>query len=271
MNSKWVAIAAAIAVLVLALLFLRYAVTQAERLSKLELENRELREKIARLTATVSVPAAAGAPAKQEEARRGPADVLKQHSPAAGPSLEDYSLTQTKEQLAAARSTISELEHHLAQTRETVEKLNEQTEQLKAAGEESRETLAANVRVVEAMQAELQSKETRLSQLQAESKRLIEQSRTVSDRLSRFGQANKELEDINRRRDNYLTNIQRRYRELTDLFRTMSMRIDRPSETNPAQPVELSRIQTAISMAEEDLRQLQTLNAAAQRLRPRLP
>ncbi len=68
-----------------------------------------------------------------------------------------------------------------------------------------------------------------------------------------------DFDDLNRRRDQYMTNVLRRYREVTDLYRTLSLRQEGPRD-------DLSRIQNAISLAEEDMRQLQSLNAQARRL-----
>ncbi|MBM3785617.1 MAG: hypothetical protein FJW30_14730 [Acidobacteria bacterium] len=57
----------------------------------------------------------------------------------------------------------------------------------------------------------------------------------------------------NRRRDALFASLQRRYREVTDLYRSFALR--QPE----LQAGELSRIQSTIQMAEDELRQLQAL------------
>jgi hypothetical protein len=71
----------------------------------------------------------------------------------------------------------------------------------------------------------------------------------------------KDVEDLNRRREASLLTLERRYREVTDLYRNFSLNMQ--TRENPGQGLQagdLSRIQTALQQAEEELRQLRSLN-----------
>jgi hypothetical protein len=79
------------------------------------------------------------------------------------------------------------------------------------------------------------------------------------------------LEDLNRRREVLLNNMVRRYREVTDQYRTLSLRVQSRADQLGLDPGagEISRIQTSVQQAEEEFRQLNSLNAqAAKLLRP---
>ena len=82
----------------------------------------------------------------------------------------------------------------------------------------------------------------------------------------------RELDDIARRRDTYLSNLQRKYRDVNDQLRSLSARLDRYRDSNsaPSFSTDLPRLQSLVQGAEEDLRQVQSLNAQAQRLSQRL-
>jgi hypothetical protein len=68
-----------------------------------------------------------------------------------------------------------------------------------------------------------------------------------------------------------MANLQRRYRELTDLYRSTLLTIEQQRD-NPAirQLPDASRIQATVLAAEDDLRQLNALNTQAQRLSQKL-
>ena len=71
----------------------------------------------------------------------------------------------------------------------------------------------------------------------------------------------------------YLNNILRRYREITEQYHAMAGVLDsrRDREAAPVNNTEISRIQNAISLADEDLKQINALNAQASRLEKKLP
>lgn len=81
-----------------------------------------------------------------------------------------------------------------------------------------------------------------------------------------------DLENIFRRREIYLNNILRRYREITEQYRARSgVQDGRGRAANPLSSAEISRIQNSLDLAEDDLKQLTALSAQAQRLQKKLP
>jgi hypothetical protein len=91
---------------------------------------------------------------------------------------------------------------------------------------------------------------------------LLTENRKYADRIGRLPGALADLEELNRRREAYVGNILRRYRDIADHFRALPAGAD--------QSADLARVNNAIQMAEEDLRQLSALNAQAARIQQRL-
>jgi len=99
---------------------------------------------------------------------------------------------------------------------------------------------------------------------------LHKQNRQAAEEAARLKALVNELEEINRRRENTLNSILRRYRELTDQLRGLTARADRTSEAAAAEAPELSRFSNSLAAAEDELRQLSNLNAQAARLQRKL-
>lgn len=80
------------------------------------------------------------------------------------------------------------------------------------------------------------------------------------------------LQDIDRRRDVYLTSILRRYRDITGEFNAMSGMLNTSHDPNSGAcgGAALSRIQNAVNSAEDDMRQVSELNARSQKLEKQL-
>ena len=79
-----------------------------------------------------------------------------------------------------------------------------------------------------------------------------------------------ELLDINRRRENVITSLQRRYREMTDVLRALTVRLDTQRDSVATVAPDISRMQSTAQSAEDDLRQLASLNTQAQRIAQKL-
>ncbi|MDX2151565.1 MAG: hypothetical protein SFV54_12580 [Bryobacteraceae bacterium] len=184
----------------------------------------------------------------------------------AGARLESIRLLgQTRDQLAAAQGAVKSLESKVAEMEAATQRATEENKRLAEAESELRETVASNQRLVDAIQTELKGKSERLIQLETTLRRNAEELKAAKEKLNGTAKAGQAIEDLNRRREIYLTNLQRRYRDITDQMRAMALRLDNPQE-RPNQ-MDLSRIQTAIQSAEEDLKQLANLNAQAARLK----
>jgi|GEM_PF-2147824 len=138
---------------------------------------------------------------------------------------------------------------------------------------ELKDALASSRRVVEAVEGELKTKNDRVASLESELRRVRDSIAADTRRSSQVGAILGSFEDLNRRRENTLTSLQRRFRDLTDAYRALALRLDsqRDSQT-PLQITssEVSRINSAVQSAEDELRQLSALNAESQRLTQRL-
>lgn len=231
-------------------------------LARLEAENRTLR-------ARAGEPAPA-APAAEESKAAGPA--RPGHSALAEAELAARlegvrMLSQMKDQLAAANSSIAELQNRVQELESTSSRTEEENKRLAAAESDLKEDLAGANRVIEAMKTELKGKTDRLVALETASRRSADDLKAANDKIVKIAGWTRDLEDLNRRREVYLTNLMRRYRDLTDQMRALTIRLDNPQESAHGSPaVDLPRLQNIVSLAEEDLRQLSSLNSQAARL-----
>ncbi len=257
--------AAALAVLLLAgerrrnrELSARLAALQAEnrdgqaRLEALARENETFRQRLAELGETqapIAAPPAkvAGSASSLEQARL---------------------LVKLQGDLAAAQKAVGELQGRLEELQAALNRAAEESQRRAASEQELREKLAGEARVLEALQAELKVKSDRLVQMEASDLILRKQQREASEKLAQATSLLRELEELNRRRESYLAGISRRYRELTEQLRTLAVRPE--AESRALDAAELARMQNAVAASEEDLRQLESLNAQAARLQRRI-
>jgi chromosome segregation ATPase len=226
------------------------------RLSQLEQEAATLRQKLAEQGIEVAPQSAA--PARQR--------------PDTGTSqLETVrTLTQVQGKLTAANSAIAELQNRTHELEAALARMTEENKQLNSAEAELKESLASTNRIVSVMDTEIKAKTERISQLENAARKNREDTTTAAQKLAQLSATTKELEDINRRRENTVNSLQRRYRELTDQFRGAAMRVEQNRDNPAALAPDLSRIQSTVQSAEEDLRQLIGLNTQAQRAAQKL-
>ena len=120
--------------------------------------------------------------------------------------------------------------------------------------------------------AESQIARQRAAALETDNAKLKTDAAAVTTRASDVGHIIAGLQDLEHRRDVYLTSILRRYRDITGEFRAMSGMLDTSHDpgSNACSGAVLSRIQNAVSSAEDDMRQLSELNARAQKLEKQL-
>jgi chromosome segregation ATPase len=225
---------------------------QAARLGRLENENRELGARSQQLAGELASLRQAPPPPREEPPPAAPA-------PSSDPKALEQTrlLIQLRDRLAAANSSIAQLRLRIQELEAAIEKANEENRELAASEEELKVKIASTSRVLEAVQEELKGKEQRLGHLEETNNRLREESRAAAAKIAQLPRQLRDLEELNRRRESYLGNVMRRYKEITDQFRTL------PEGSGGT---ELARIQEAMSMAEEDLRQLASLNAQAARI-----
>ncbi|MGO9239649.1 MAG: hypothetical protein ACLQBJ_02475 [Bryobacteraceae bacterium] len=180
-------------------------------------------------------------------------------------ALTERELSDTKAALQASESRVQQLEA-------SIEQLQSDNKRLDAAANEAREEIDHLRLMNETVEVELKSKTARAEASDQMASRAQADAGEIRQRLNQVASTLNELNDIARRRDNYLNNLLRRYRDASEQLRSLAARLDRyrDSSSAPSFSTDLPRFQSTVQAAEEDLRQVQTLNAQAQRLAQRL-
>jgi chromosome segregation ATPase len=222
---------------------------ERERAAALLLENEELRRQLAEKGITPKLPPAIERGA--EEARRLAA-------------VRELAAAQTR--LAEAQAALLDMKNRVAELEASLERASAENRRLAAAEAALNEDLENTRRIVQAMEAEIRAKNDRLAQLETTLRRTREELASLSQRSAASSQVLAELAEINRRRENTVTSLQRRYRDITDQLRALAVRLDTQRDNPAAAAGDLSRIQTAVLAAEEDLKQLNVLNSQSQQL-----
>ncbi|MCS7042510.1 MAG: hypothetical protein NZR01_06935 [Bryobacteraceae bacterium] len=229
------------------------AAKERERVAALLLENEELRRQLAEKGITPKLPPAVEKGA--EEARRLAA-------------IRELAGAQTR--LAEAQAALLEMKNRLAELEASLERANAENRRLAAAEAALQEDLDNTRRIIQAMEAELRAKNDRLAQMETALRKAREELAALGQRLAASSQIVNELAEINRRRENTVTSLQRRYRDITDQLRALAVRLDTQRDNPAAAAGDLSRIQTAVLAAEDDLKQLNVLNSQSQQLMQKL-
>ncbi len=231
---------------------------QAARLAQSAVENAQLRQRVADLTRAAAVQAAA--PTQRAAESPGAPCAAK---PAANPE-DAIAIQRLKLSLADANGSVARLESRVDQAEAQVQNLTVDNKRLATSEADLKENLSAANQAVDALEKELKSSRDQVTQVEIAYQKLRDQSGTDARKLSEVQQLAADLQDIHKRREVYLNGILRRYRQITEQYRLLSgvlqaQRADAPA----AGSADLARIQDSIAMAEEDLRQLNSLNAQA--------
>jgi DNA repair exonuclease SbcCD ATPase subunit len=137
----------------------------------------------------------------------------------------------------------------------------ERAEKLAAVVAQLREEAAQQRRLAEVYAAELKSKTQRMTSAETAEKVLQERLTQAEQNARRALNLSREVEDLGRRREALIATLERRYREVTDLYRNHALNAqNREGGTPGVQAGDLSRIQSVLNQAEDDLRQLRALN-----------
>jgi len=228
-------------------------------------ENGQLRHRIADLERAAGAQTAARLPVLPSE---------KQSAEAARPAHnpEDViSIQRLKLSLSDANAAITRLQEHLDEAGAELQNLRVENQRLAGSEGDLKANLAAANQAVDALQRELKSSRDRVTQVEIAYQKLRDQSSGDAQKLAQLQQLSTELQDLHQRREVYLTSILRRYRQITDQYRSLSgvmqgQRTDAPG----AGAGDLARIQDSIAMAEEDLRQLNSLSAQARLIQKKM-
>jgi len=243
--------------------------SQATQLSLRMQENDQLRRRVDRLSrAEPAQPSPqAPAPAPRLALRNAPGGGTQAISAAEHQveRLQD-SLDRSNAEVARLQSRLSDLEAQMAN-------VTEENRRLRAADEDLKRGLAEAHETMEKVQTDLKANSSRVQELESANRRLQEESAGGKQSAAQTRQVAAELDGLFRRREMYLNNILRRYKDVTEQYRALAGVLDsrRDRQAAPASGNEISRIQNTIAMAEEDMKQLQALTAQAQRLQKKLP
>jgi len=215
------------------------------------------------LSAANALRPAAPAPAAEEEPAKAAAEPRVVRVPTGtdpGPYLK--TIDELRDQLREQAKEVSAIKDAASRAEAAAAAEALETKKAKAQLDDLREDVQSARRLADALQAELRAKSERLILAETAEKVTRERAARAESAAARAAGASKEMEDLNRRREAYLTTILRRYREVSDLYRNFTLNAQTRETSGPGlQAGDLSRIQSAIQQAEDDLRQLQTLNA----------
>jgi len=212
--------------------------------------------------------------------RRGlqPAAVEVERLPAADnyPGVlakRDATIEALNHQLSEAQASVMGLQAQLSSAVEEREKaLAEANAEQEKARADWQNQLDAVKQQLDSAQAEVQGSRQRASALEADNAKLKSDNAAASARAAEVARTIGQLQDLDSRRDALLTSILHRYREITSQFRAMGGMLgsSRDSSSSPLTDAALTRIQSAVSSADDDLRQLSELSAQARQLEKKL-
>ena len=272
----WVVIGAVIGVVVLGLagvVVFRQAGRISEReqqISQLEQRNQQLKTQLER-----SSRAAPEQPVSQGTSPRPRAGGGQGRNSTDVENLvaSEREIQQLRDNLSQAHRDVARLETQVSDLEAENRRLAADSQRLAGAAEDLKVNLAEANRIVASLRTEMQVNQDRVTQLVSENSRLLQDNTAGKQSAGELHKVATDLEEIFRRRQMYLNNILRRYKEVTEQYRSLSGVMDsrRDREAVPVSSAEISRIQNAISMAEEDLKQISALNTQAQRLEKKLP
>jgi chromosome segregation ATPase len=242
---------------------------QSAQVAQRTRENLDLRRELDRLNRAPSAPAPAPAPPSAPRTAQPNAPTTGTGALAAA----EQQALRMREELGQSSAEVARLQARVSELQAGIENATEENRRLASAAEELKRSLADANQTIETIRAELKSNSGRMAQIESANAKLKEEASTAGQSAAQLKQISSDLQGLFRRREMYLNNILRRYREITEQYRAMSgvLASRRDREAAPVGNTEIARIQNAIALAEEDLKQIDALNAQASRLEKKLP
>jgi len=246
---------------------LGFLIRQTRRLAILEQQQEADLHSLRRLLTAV----------RQRDFEQAPAEVespVQSGNWQAALASRNATIERLERDFSNAQASILSLQQQLANSNEEREKAVSSANQLLQKEKEDWQTQLASLKQdLESAQADAQASSQRMAVIEADNARLNNTNIAASTRAVDLAQIIVQLQDLDSRRDALLTSILRRYRDITSQFRAMSGQLgsNRDSNTsNPFTDAALTRIQSAVSSADDDLRQLSELSAQARQLEKKL-
>jgi chromosome segregation ATPase len=262
----WAAVCAALAV---GLLW--QGITLRSALRGKEYANAALTRQVAQLKAAAprpSFPAAAEAVRPQRSPDHESGEVRKMAQALAD---KDEALSKVQNDLVAARAQAGDLENTVLTLQSQSAAQSQQSEQKLSAAEASyRQRIADLQDSIDRIQASLAHEKQKTTELQTDKELLV--AKLAAPAKPAHTELMAQFRDLTEQREGYLKTLASRYREITSQYRSLSGALAgrQDQQSAPWNSAELSRIQSAISSADEDLRRLDELNSKAALLEKKL-
>jgi chromosome segregation ATPase len=213
---------------------------------------------------------------RQKELQSSPPEATEDNTGAndrAGIVKREAVIARLDHDLAESRATITDLQSQLSGANDQIAKIQATADDnLKKQSADSQAQMDDLQKKLDAALAATDIARQRAAVLEADNAQLKNDTTAVSTRAADVAHIISSLQDLDHRRDVYLTSILRRYRDITDEFRAMSSIMDtsRDPSSSACSGANLSRIQSAVTSAEDDMRQLNDLSARSQKLEKQL-
>ncbi len=163
--------------------------------------------------------------------------------------------------LAQASSAIADLTDRNQKLQAQLDSANADNQRLAASEAQFKDSFDSASRLVDSEQREIKDTAARVAQLENANDDLRRQADAAAGKLAQFNRVWPALQDIQRRRENLLHGVVRRYRDVAEQLRNLG---------GTSSDAGLERIRNAISMADDDLRQIDALTAQAGRLQKQM-
>ena len=194
------------------------------------------------------------------------------------PNADDTEAVRAlRDNLAAANQSFADLQARSAQLEAELDQAKNDQKRLADLESDLTGQLASMKRVVEERETELTRKSEQVASLETANKKLAGDAVNAGRKLNQLLETADELQEIYRRRETSLNTLVRRYKEVTEQSRAFASVLEnrRGQEGAPGAVAsiagpELARIENSITMAEEELRELNALNAQALRIQKKL-
>lgn len=185
-------------------------------------------------------------------------------------SKEVATLDRYQQTLEEARSHHEELSRKVVSLEREVADLQSEAERLRRSESDLQSQMESAMRLTAALREQLQSKEKTLASLERAYQRYKDSNQESSRQLEAVTSTIADMEELNRRRLRLLEQGTRKAREISENFRTMAVRIDSDSRGQSGMSAEITRLQSAALALEDQIAQINDLNAQATRLERRL-
>ncbi|MGC9998334.1 MAG: hypothetical protein ABSE79_23700 [Terriglobia bacterium] len=240
---------------------------QSRRLAMLEQQQETDRRSLSQLLAAI----------RQRDFEQAPAEVESPVPPGncqAALANRKVTIERLDRELSDAQASLVSLQSQLSNANEEREKTVASSNELLQKEKEDWQTQLGSLKQdLESARADAQASRQRLAAIESDNAKLNNTNNAASARAVDLAQVIVQLQDLDSRRDALLTSIMRRYRDITSQFRAMSGMLGSNRDSNTGSPLTdaaLTRIQSAVSSADDDLRQLNELSAQARQLEKKL-